>query len=458
MIKTKPQFIIAGTGSGVGKTSISLGITAALNARNCNVQTFKTGPDYLDPTYLKLASGQTCYNLDSWMCSAGYLKALYSRQTDSADVAIVEGVMGLFDGADPCTLSGSTAEISTILNIPIVLVVNAHGCARSLAATVKGFCELEPTVEIAGVIANHVGSERHVEWLRSALAHENLPPLVGAVPRRSLPTIPSRHLGLKTAEHHCVNSEFLHRLTEACEQYIELDRLLDICNCSYHSPAKPPRSTSQSPIRIAIARDQAFHFTYPDNLQLLEAYGAELCYFSPLNDRHLPENISGLYLPGGYPELFAEQLSRNSEMLTAVKAFASLNNPIYAECGGLMYLGESIHSQGQTVPLCGILPIQTTMLDKRNMLGYTEITLQHDCILGHRGDLIRGHEFHYSAICADNTSGWTKPYSVTRRRSSKPLLQGFCRGNILASYVHLHWGSTPQVAEHFVNRCKGVKK
>jgi len=453
----QPQFIIAGTGSGVGKTSISLGISAALRKRKLNVQTFKIGPDYLDPTYLKLASGNSCYNLDSWMCSSQYISQLFHNYSSTANVAIVEGVMGLFDGADPCSIEGSTAEISTILDLPVILVVNAHGCARSIAAIVKGFCELEANVKVAGVIANHVGSERHVEWLHLALETAQLPPLVGAIPRDSLPKIPSRHLGLKSANNKTINTEFFSQLAIACETHIDIDRLLKIsanpvtiCKSEY-SPKKV------SSTRIAVANDEAFHFTYPDNLKLLEDFGAEICYFSPLSDENLPENISGIYLPGGYPEVFAEQLSKNCNMITSIKTFAKKNRPIYAECGGLMYLGESIScSNGTTIALCNILPIQTTMLEKRKMLGYTEVTLQKECLLGKKGDVIRGHEFHYSEITVNNAKDWNQPYSVTRRRKATPIFQGFSKGNILASYVHLHWGSNPQTAQNFVNKCKGI--
>jgi len=459
MRKEKPQFIIAGTGSGVGKTSISLGITAALVRRKLSVQTFKTGPDYLDPTYLKLASGNTCYNLDSWMCDFDYLTKLYHRRSNSTDVSVVEGVMGLFDGADPCTIEGSTAEIAKVLNLPVILLVNAHGCARSIAATVKGFCELEKNVEIAGVIANYVGSERHVEWLRLALDGAGLPPLIGGIPRDSLPSIPSRHLGLKTAGSTSINDNFLDEIASACEEYIEIDTLLDICQKPVNYHLEDRASHSDCSVKIAVADDEAFHFTYADNLRLLEENGAEICFFSPLNDDALPHDVDGVYLPGGYPEIFAEKLSDNKTMIDSVKSFADMDKPIYAECGGLMYLGESItNCDDESFSLCGVIPIQTRLLTKRKMLGYTEVTLQEDCLLGVKGDVMRGHEFHYSEITVNNADAWQQPYSVTRRRRSEPVLQGFSRGNILASYIHLHWGSTPHVPVNFINKCIGVKK
>ena len=274
-----PRLVIAGTGSGVGKTSLALGVVRALRRQGLRVQTFKAGPDFLDPTYLARASGRTCYNLDAWMTSAGYVRQLFAQATAEADLAVIEGVMGLFDGASPASLEGSTAEIALLLAAPVVLAVNAHGAARSLAATVKGFAQFEPAVRIAGVIANHAGTPRHGAWLAEALAGAKLPPLLGAVPRGALPTLASRHLGLVTADQSGLDDQTLDLLADGCSQYIDMKSLLDLASVAedpreqrgpagtaarHHARVVPARR-----VRLGIARDEAFHFYYPDNLESL---------------------------------------------------------------------------------------------------------------------------------------------------------------------------------------------
>jgi cobyrinic acid a,c-diamide synthase len=464
------RLVIAATGSGVGKTSLSLGVARMLSRRGLRVQTFKVGPDFLDPTHLALASGRTCYNLDGWMTSREYVSDLFARATADADVAIVEGVMGLFDGASPSTLEGSTAEIALWLDAPVVLVVNAHGAARSVAATVHGFAHFEPGLRLAGVIANHSGSARHRQWLAESLSAANLPPLLGAVPRDALPKLESRHLGLVAAEHGGITSAVIEQLADACQQHVDLIKPRPLVADSAVSAGGEIQVDSQRRardqrsrlygtrgVRIGVARDEAFHFYYPDNLEALEARGAELVDFSPLRDESLPDDLDAIYFGGGYPELHAERLSTNVSLRREVADFAASGRAVYAECGGLMYLSRSVQTlDGKRHPMAGVLPIDTAMLPRLSALGYVEATLEADCLWGAQGWTGRGHEFHYSQITADDSraAGFLPAYRLARRRSDDRPCEGFLRGNVLASYVHLHWASRPEAVDHFLHRCK----
>ncbi|NQT93093.1 MAG: cobyrinate a,c-diamide synthase [Lentisphaerae bacterium] len=453
------RIVIAGVSSGTGKTSISTGLSRAFVSQGLNVQTYKVGPDYLDPQLLCQASGRTCFNLDSWMTDQAYISALFKKTSRDADVSVVEGVMGLFDGADPTTISGSTAEIAQILVAPVILVVNTHGMGGSFAALVKGYAEFHPEVTIAGVIANQCGSPRHVTILTEALAAAGLPPLLGAIPRNALPRIPDRHLGLVTPEQDGFPHNMFAELADAITKHVDLDAVMAVAQSAGASAAdcREPRCESIGPlVRIGIARDKAFSFYYPDNLQLLEEGGAVLVPFSPLADGDLPPDLDALYIGGGYPEEYAEQLSANEAMLKSVRNFADSGSPVYAECGGLMYLSESLTSRGgDSFAMVGILPSSTVMLSRLRTLGYAEVTLDHDSIMGPKGTVLRGHEFHYSDLqpSARMNDGWNTPYRV-RRRSGQESAQGFLKGNILASYVHLHFGSNPNATDSFVKHIK----
>lgn len=466
----RPRILIAGTSSGVGKTSLTLGLVRALARRKLRVQTFKVGPDFLDPTYLARASGRTCYNLDGWMTGREYVQNLFSRIAADADIAVVEGVMGLFDGASPTGLEGSSAEVALWLEAPVLLVVNAHGVARSLAATVKGFAEFEPGVRLAGVIANQSGSERHRDWLREAIAAAGLPPLVGAVPRGGLPTLQSRHLGLVTADREVLPEETIERLADACEKHLDVEAIVRLASSETHTLAPTfvgaskcgtRSSHSEPPARIGIARDKAFQFYYPDNLEILHGFGAELVEFSPLEDAHLPPGLGGIYLGGGYPEVHAAALAANESMLREIRSHAAHGRVIYAECGGLMYLGEAVTTvEGRRLAMVGVLPIEARMLERLKSLGYVEATAADESLwYDGRGDgpiVLRGHEFHYSEIVADRSAagGWRPAYAVRRRGTGATTQEGFSRGRVLAGYMHAHFGSCLRAAERFVELCR----
>jgi len=459
-----PRVIVAGTESGVGKTSVALALVSALRRRGLHVQPFKVGPDYLDPTYLSVAAGRPCYNLDGWMTGKDYVKRLFCEKARTADVAVIEGVMGLFDGSDPVGPEGSTAEIAGWLDAPVILVVNVHGMARSVAALVKGYAGFQPEVRIEGIVANQCGSDRHGALLDESLQAFGLPRTVAAIPRGAFAELPSRPLGLVTADAGNLSESVLGRLSAALEKHGSIDSIMEIARRA-RSIAEPPPSEQTGhvgrTIRLGLAHDTAFHFYYPDNLEALSEAGCELVGFSPVADETLPEGLDCLYIGGGYPEEHAAELSRNEGMLESVRGFAATEKPIYAECGGLMYLSQGIElTDGKRFDLAGILPGLTRMLPKLRSLGYVEIALTRDSLFGRVGTILRGHEFHYSELVGDPTENgqWSTAYLMRHRRTEKSVSEGFQRGRVLASYVHTHFASSPGSTEHFVSLCRAASR
>jgi len=454
-----PTLVIAGTHSGAGKTSFTLALARALARRGRETQTFKVGPDFLDPTYLALASGRPCYNLDGWMAGHDHCRRLFARATADADCALVEGVMGLFDGADAQGDEGCTAEIARLLDAPVILVVNVHGMGRSFAALVKGYTTFQTDLRFTGVVANHCGSERHAALLSDSLQAAGLPPLLGAIPRGAFPELASRHLGLVTADRGQLPESLLDALADALERNLSLETLFPkMLTKTKKAIGTPEFAPSNGRLRLGVARDAAFHFYYQDLFDALRTSGCEVLFFSPLDDRCLPEGLSGLYLGGGYPELHAERLAENGEMLAAIRAYADSGRPLYAECGGLMYLSRGIETDGRFYPLAGVLPTRTRMLTGKKALGYVEVALTEDSLWGRRGELLRGHEFHYSELIDDPTSdpAWRKVYSLRRCRTDTVETEGYQNGAILASYLHLHYASQPAAVARFLERCGGT--
>ncbi|MDT8419789.1 MAG: cobyrinate a,c-diamide synthase [Desulfuromonadales bacterium] len=445
-----PALLVAAPGSGSGKTSLALGLMAALRRRGYAVAPFKVGPDYIDPGHHALICGRPSHNLDGWMCGREQVHKIFKEGCVSADFALAEGVMGLFDGISGCSEQGSSAEIAKWLGLQVLLVVDARSQARSFAALVKGFTTFDPEVKIAGVIANRVGSKRHRQLLEEAIeSTPGLPPLLGCLPRREQIELPQRHLGLVTAEDLQPETDFVGQLASWVEDHLDLDLLLQSAATSAVPVESDPQAKEPSPlrVRIGIARDRAFCFYYPENLQLLEQAGAELVPFSPLEDAGLPQGLDGLYLGGGYPELHAEQLSANHRLLDQVRNVAEAGMPIYAECGGFMLLCRAING----LPLAGVFPLDVRMLPKRRALGYRTVELLHDTLLGPAGTRARGHEFHYSDV--DGGADLPFCYRLGRRDGEELGREGYRYRNVLGSYVHLHFASNPQLAENFVNCC-----
>ena len=456
--------VIAAPMSGSGKTTVTLGIMECLKRRGLSVAPFKVGPDFIDPGWHRLVTGRTSVNLDSWMCPERFVRETFARHTKGADIAVIEGVMGLFDGIDGTSEAGSTAQVAKILASPLILVVDAKSQARSAAALVQGFACFDPEVQLAGVIFNNVGSANHARILHEAMA-ASLPgvKMLGCIPRDKHLSIPSRHLGLVTAEENPLSEEFLNSLATVTGKHLDLDAILLLessknplpaCGQKQLSARRPVKRGEEAKTRIAVARDEAFCFVYEDNLRLLREAGAEIVEFSPLNDAHLPQGIAGIYLPGGYPELFAETLSANQSMIAEIKAAIEAGMPVYAECGGFIYLTRGVRDLVLT-PLVGIFPVATRMLPRRKALGYREVLLIGDSILGPAGTVARGHEFHYSEM-------EEMPHEIERlyqlsKNGSVIGAEGYRYRNCLASYQHLHFGSCPEIADAFVKNCATFK-
>ena len=452
-----PAVVLAGTRSGVGKTTIATGIMGALARRGLRVQPFKCGPDYIDPSYHLMACGAPSRNIDTWLLPHDTALEVYGRAARSADVAVVEGVMGLYDGHANLTEQGSTAEVAKLLRAPVVLIASAARVARSVAAEALGFQKFDPSVNIAGVILNGVGSPRHLEFCKPPIENATGLPVIGYMPRRDDLRVPERHLGLIPTIEGVVVEEWFDRLTEQVEQTIDLDRLQEIARQA-DTPEVTPSAFPSEPqprrARIAVAQDKAFNFYYQDSLDLLEAWGAELVPFSPLEDAELPDGVGGVYIGGGFPELFAQELAANEPMKHAIRSSHTHGKKIYAECGGLMYLGETLTDfDGEAHRMVGLIPAESSMNKGRLTLGYREVEALSDGALLAKGEHVRGHEFHWS-VADSPASADDAIYSV---RSQGGRIEGFRNGSLWASYIHVHLGSRPGMARRFVGECADVQ-
>jgi cobyrinic acid a,c-diamide synthase len=457
---TKPGprcLVIGGSHSGVGKTTISLGLMAAFKKRGLKVQGFKVGPDFIDPGHHSRLLGVPSRNLDGWMLSKEYNLATFSQSMSGKNWGIVEGVMGLFDGYDGLSEGGSTAQMAKWLNCPVILIVDASSMARSIAALVHGFQTFDSDLRLAGVIANRVGSQTHARFLAEAM--ESLPDIafLGGLPRTKEISIPERHLGLITSDEDPYPVDLFDKLASLMEEHLELDKLYELPVCRMNGNKAPLPKTSRARLRLGVARDEAFCFYYQDNLDLLAHFGADLCFFSPVRDSHLPPDLSGLYLGGGYPELFAQQLGENHSAKSQILAAAQGGMPIFAECGGFMYLTRSIEVEQRDYAMVGLYPFRTRMLPRRKALGYREVVLKKDSLLGPKGLKARGHEFHYSELI-NGRAEIADLYQVSNRKGMRAGPDGFMAYNTLAGYIHFHFGSNPEMAANFVESCREYKK
>ena len=447
-----PRLVIAGTSSNVGKTTFMVGLVRALRARGLRVAVFKCGPDYLDPTYHVRAADAPCHNLDGWMMERDAVLSTFTRASQGADIALLEGVMGLFDGASPTSEEGSTAEIAKWLQAPVLLVCDAGGMARSIAALARGFSTFDTGLHISGLICNRIGSRGHLDLLRTATG--GMPPVMGGLPKEATLAFADRHLGLHSADRATVPEDVFVAWGARVSEWCDVDAMVALAR---DAPALPEAPTLERIVgegtrcRIGLAFDEAFHFYYDDNLRRLEGLGAELVRFSPIRDAHLPD-VDGLYFGGGYPEVYAKDLSRNSSMRKDVAAFAEAQGPIYGECGGLMYLSGGIRTvDGVLHVMVGLIPGEAEMRDRLQALGYVEVETQEATLLGPSGLRFRGHQFRYSDLRLPAEVECV--YSVRRRRGGEVFQEGYRRGNTLASYVHAHWASNPLLAQGFVQAC-----
>lgn len=452
------RLVIAGTGSGAGKTTVTIGIMAALQAKGYSVQGFKCGPDYIDPTYHAAVTGRPSRNLDSWMLGPEAVKEIFVRGSGGADISIIEGVMGMYDGKDPLTDEGSTAHISRIVEAPVLLVVNVQSMARSAAAVVKGFQCLSPNVRIAGVVANKAGSDGHYRIVKEAIEQECGIPVVGYLKRETELEIPERHLGLVPSIERGELDSMFDKLGALIAGQLDLDLLLEIAACKplACTPTLFARTSRNNGIVIAVAKDPAFHFYYPENLELLEAHGAECRFFSPLAGESVPAEADGLYIGGGFPEEFAERLAGFEEVKASVRERIESGLPTLAECGGFMYLTEAIRdTQGNEYPMVGLIKGSVTMQPKLAALGYREIAGTEQNFLLGEGETARGHEFHYSAFQPRGGAFPSPAYTTTGRSGTKS--DGFATTNLVAGYVHFHFGSNPGMVERWLQACRSYK-
>src|SRR5213080_2773952 len=436
-----PRLVIGGTASNVGKTILTAGLIAAYKARGLTVQSFKVGPDYIDPAYLAHVSGRPCRNLDSWMLGEGALRQVLAQGALGADLALIEGMLGLFDGRGGSP-DGSTADVARIVKAPVVLGFKTYG----------------ESPKIAGVLLNNVRSDAHRRSVEDAIWDIAKLPVLGALPKMAQLDIPQRQRGLLPVTENKEWDRMIGLLSETIDRAVDLDLLLRIANKAELVPLVPKKIFQGKPaggptVRLAVAYDDAFNFYYPENLELLEEHGAQVVPFSPLEDAHLPQDAAGIYLGGGFPEGFVEPLARNRAMAESIQRAYRSGVPIYAECGGLMYLGRSLRASGTAHQMAGVIPVDVEMDGEIHRFGYRQILTLEDSILSSRGQFYRGHEFHWSRITGHN-GGLKSAYQMLNAEGDVIGYEGFVAPNLLASYVHLHFGQNPLLVDKFVQHCR----
>jgi len=464
-----PRVVIAAPASGSGKTTVSMGLVATLRERGMTVAPYKAGPDYIDPAFHSLAAGRVSRNLDSWLTGKDGVKESFARGAVAADIAVIEGVMGLFDGRGANMMDGSTAEIASLLDSPVLLVLDSKGMSGSAAALVHGFASMRPDVHVAGVILNNVASENHGNVIAEAIESETGIPVLGRLPRTQGVRLPERHLGLVPAQESESTKEAIARAGKMIAQHVDVDRIIEIAKSRGTLPVVTGDRSSGArfDVRIAVARDDAFSFYYEEGLEVLRELGAQLIDFSPLDDQHLPD-ADGVILGGGFPELFAARLSRNKTMREDILKHAQEGGAVFAECGGLTYLCDSLTDlEGVPHDMVGAIPAKAVMGNKRAGLGYKQLTIGTDSPMGPSGTELRAHEFHWSSLhpLGDSMSiaggpthngiDWEDAFEVVSSAGSSSIdgLVGRVGGNppnLIASYMHIHFGGSKGAAQSFL--------
>ncbi len=454
-----PRVLIAGDRSSSGKTTIVAGLLSALRRKGLAVQPFKVAMDYIDPSYHTWITGRNCRNLDGYLMKEEAVREIYAHAAEKADIAVIEGVRGLYEGYDGDL--GSTAQMAKLLRVPVIFVVDARSITRSCAALVKGYMDYDPQVDFKGVILNKVGSDRHAEKAIREVERYAGVEVVGVIRRNEDMHLAMRHLGLvpvlegKTRHEGFANR--VDRIREIVEEGIDLSRIIEMARAAQPLPDVEPdlykKNSAGEGLRIGIARDEAFNFYYRDNLEMMELAGAELVPYSPVHDRALP-HVDGIYIGGGYPELYARELSENSAMLSSLESFHQGGHPIFAECGGLMYLGREIEWEGETQEMAGLVPGKARR-GKVRVVSYVHGRLTRDCPLGRAGEAIMGHEFHHSEMIMDEGADYA--IRLERGRGIKDGWDGLCRGNLVASYTHIHSASFRGFPAHFLEACRTQK-
>lgn len=448
------RIVLAGTGSAVGKTTISTGIMGALS-EEYRVQPFKVGPDYIDPTYHTLATGINSRNLDSFFMNDSQIREAFERSLNvsKSHLGIIEGVRGLYEGISPIGEVGSTASVAKALNAPVILIMNARSLVKSAAAVVLGFKKLDPTINIRGVILNQVKNKKHYLKTKEAIETLTKTDVIGGMPRDDSLRVEDRHLGLVPAVERETIKNSIYKWKEMVKEHIDLDILISIMKDSKKLPEGRKdlwKVENHKRVKLGVAMDEVFTFYYKDNLDALEANHAELVYFSPIHDEEVPD-VDGLYIGGGYPEIFAQELGANIGMLNSVRKFHLEGKPIYAECGGLMYLSRSINNY----KMCNVFNYPSIMTNKPQALSYIISKAIKDNILVNKGDIFRGHEFHYSKV---NLNG-AKPqfaFKMLRGRGIQNDYDGLIEKNTVASYIHTHVAAYPLFASNFTRNAAEI--
>jgi cobyrinic acid a,c-diamide synthase len=444
-----PRIVVAGTHSGTGKTTVASGLMAALRTQRLRVAPFKVGPDFIDPSYHTLAAGRHGRNLDAFLSGPEMIGPLFAHGARGADMAVVEGVMGLFDGKSGGGELASTAHIAKLLDAPVVLVVDARAMARSVAAMVHGYTTFDPELKVSGVVLNRVGSGAHEKMLREALKPLNIP-VLGVLRRDDAIRTPDRHLGLvPVAERRDEARRSLEALGAAVSHSLDLDSIVKLARSAGSLEVEPwiPESAAldlPGSVRVAVATGRSFSFLYRENLESLEAAGAEVTFFDPTSDERLPAGTDALYLGGGFPETHAEALSSNGAMRDSVRDFAQSGRPVIAECGGLLYLVRELDGH----PMCGVLDATATMTN-RLTLGYREASAPTDSPFVEAGTGVRAHEFHYSSV--EPGAGRRPAWYLAGRGP-----EGFVEGGVHASYLHTHWAAVPGLPHGLVRAARSA--
>ena len=466
---TIPRILVAGAGTGTGKTTVALGLTAALSRRGRRVQTYKVGPDLVDSAYLAHVSGRPCRNLDAWLLGPEGVRRALARGSVDADCAVVEGALGIFDchglrpdGDQPGAYGfpGSSAEVARLVRAPVVLVLDVGAMGETAAAIALGVRQADPRLRIIGVLLNNVESDYHGRLVEDAVWTAATLPVLGALPRIAAMAIPEWRLGLVPLAENSSADQVIQTLATAVERHCDLDLLERLMAAAEPLPVtpRPPLRPAAEPVRLAVAFDDAFTFYYPENLELLEEAGAEIVPFSPLEDRALPAGIDGLYLSGRFADVVAARLAANRSMAEAIARAHAHGVPIYAECGGLLYLARSLRTHDDEVhPMVGLLPVDAAMNGESPSAGYRELRVMADSLLGGAGTRLRGHEFHLNSV-TEAVDCLSPAYSV-HDCGGEPLgCEGWIRGALVASLVHLHFGQDPAIAERFVARMLAARR
>jgi cobyrinic acid a,c-diamide synthase len=449
-----PSLLIAGTHSGVGKTTVSFAIMSLLSSRGFNVQPFKIGPDFIDPGYHRLATGHESINLDLWMMGLRNVRESFAYFAEPADVAVIEGMGALYDGENGVSERGSAGYMARQLGVPVLLVIDIWGITRSTNAVINGFMNFDPRVQIAGIILNRAGGRIHYEMVLNSLPSRTRKLVIGYLPRSKDWFVPERHLGLLTLDENSEAINVQQKLLAVARETIDCERLIRLFKMKKKSRPKQiaiNRDVDLKRVKIGIAKDKAFCFYYTENLRMLEEAGAELHFFSPIDDETLPADVSGLYIGGGYPESFAADLANNKVMRQQILRSVRAGMPVYAECGGLMYLGRTLTNfDGRKHAMVSALPLDTRMDKDFLAIKYVTVETNADTPLGPSGTKMRGHEFHQSRL---TLSG--QPNNSYRVESSRGevFAEGFTRSNLLASYIHIHFKSNPNIPKHLISEC-----